>query len=560
MAELRRKSSSPGKLKTGLSKALARTRYASRYHNHSLKGKHPLRLLGTPKDIWPGSVAAGAHLLSGRFSVNGHLLHSENDPEGKWPGDGIWQSNFPGGVHEYLQGFSWLRDLNRAVDRARARTRAEELMSGWIDHFEDWEEGAWREDVLARRLINWMTNAALIMDSDDLVLRSRILNSLARQARHLKGLVGHMGPGPDRLVAIAALIQTGLFLPYGEDRLKKGLALLKRELDHEILPDGGVLSRSPQDQHCLLRDMIVLRSSLKAMGCEVPGELEGVITRMVPHLLMLLHGDGKLALFNGSSEQNGDEITATLDASGITARAIRGGGESGFSRLSKGSTRLIQDVGPPAELGASRKNHAGTLSFEMSRGAQRVIVNCGSAVIGDADLYKMSRSTAAHSTLTIDDKNSSEIRPDGFIGRGPERVFCERSEKDGHVMLHSGHDGYQSDQGLLHRRLIYLNETGEDMRGEEILENQAVKSSSFPYDIRFHLHPDVISSLTKDGVALRFGDGEQWLFRQKGAEITLDNSLYFGTPGRVRKNHQIILSGITDPHKTTVKWSLQRMA
>lgn len=558
MAELRRKSISPGKLQTGLSKALSRARYASRYHNHRLKGKHPLRLLGTPKDIWSGSVAAGAHLLSGRFSMNGHLLQSENDPGGKWPGDGIWQSGFEGCVYDYLYSFSWLRDLNRAVDRVGARARSEELVSGWIDHFDDWDEGAWREDILARRLINWMTHAALIMDSDDLVLRSRILNSLARQARHLKQVVGHMAAGPDRLTAITALIQTGLFLPYGEDRLKRGMSLLKKELDHEILPDGGVLSRSPEDQHNLLRDMVVLRASLKAMGHEVPGELEGVIARMVPHLLMLLHGDGGLALFNGSSEQNRDHIAATLKASGITARAIRGGGESGFSRLSKGETRLIQDVGPPADLGCSRKSHAGTLSFEMSRGEQRLIVNCGSAVTGDGELYKMSRSTAAHSTLTVGDKNSSEIRADGLIGRGAERVFCERSEKDGHVMLHSGHDGYQPEFGLLHRRLLYLDETGEDMRGEEVLENKAVKSSSSSYDIRFHLHPDVMATLTGEGVELRLGDIEQWIFRQKGAEITLEDSLYFGTPGRIRKNQQIKLSGITDPHKTTVKWALQR--
>ncbi len=58
---------------------------------------------------------------------------------------------------------------------------------------------------------------------------------------------------------------------------------------------------------------------------------------------------------------------------------------------------------PP--LSQARNAGAGCLSFELSSGAQRIVVNCGMPASGD-ELRRMARSTAAHSTATVADTSS----------------------------------------------------------------------------------------------------------------------------------------------------------
>ena len=98
----------------------------------------------------------------------------------------------------------------------------------------------------------------------------------------------------------------------------------------------------------------------------------------------------------------------------------------------------------------------------------------------------------------------------------------------------------------MHKRLIYMDDTGEDIRGEDIIEqNKATKSSpNIPFDVRFHLHPDVSVTLSNDSEMVYLGlvNGETWQFRQRGAKISVEDSVYFGNAGKVVTTKQIILS------------------
>ena len=51
----------------------------------------------------------------------------------------------------------------------------------------------------------------------------------------------------------------------------------------------------------------------------------------------------------------------------------------------------------------------GTLAFEFSVGAQRVIVNCGAPDAGPTAAREAARATAAHSTLVLADRSSSRF-------------------------------------------------------------------------------------------------------------------------------------------------------
>ncbi len=62
------------------------------------------------------------------------------------------------------------------------------------------------------------------------------------------------------------------------------------------------------------------------------------------------------------------------------------------------------------------------LSFEMSHGRERIIVNCGAYRGPKPNWWRVARASAAHSVLVVADTNSVEIRADGTLGRSPTSV------------------------------------------------------------------------------------------------------------------------------------------
>ena len=184
MAQLRRSPvpSNDKKSVNPIAKAMGRARHSSFYHDLSLRGDNPLRLLGTPGDIWTGSVTAGTQMVSGKMVANGHILENPSDDQNIWQANQLWQANDLNGCWlEHLHSFNWLKDLNQAVDQGAAEKRAEELVESWIDNHTNWGEISWRVDIVGERLTNWLTYAPLIMDTDDVIYRGRVLDLLARR-------------------------------------------------------------------------------------------------------------------------------------------------------------------------------------------------------------------------------------------------------------------------------------------------------------------------------------------------------------------------------------------
>ncbi|MCC3861851.1 heparinase II/III family protein [Pseudemcibacter aquimaris] len=564
MAQLRRKpvSSSEKKSKNPIAKAMSRARHSSFYHDLSLRGKNPLRLLGTPKDIWPGSATAGTKMVGGKILAAGHVLSNPNNEQDIWPGGDVWRAqNLPDKWQEYLHSFRWLRDLNQAVDRKGAKERAEELVESWIEENTQWGEVSWRCDIVGERVTNWLIYAPLIMDTDDVIYRGRVLDILARSARHLMKMSTDLPEGPGGLKAIIGLAFSGLFIPLGDSWLKQAVGYLKFSLGKEVLVDGGIRSRNPQELLHLFMHMVLLRDAFAGMGKEAPEELGKAVSRMASCIRALSHGDGKLPLFNGVTIERAEDINAVIEKAKEEYAAEFDLEQSGFARLENQKTVLIQDIGPPAEMELSSTCHAGALSFELSQGRDRIIVNSGNAAyvqIGGQDLEYISRSTAAHSTLVLNDQNSSDILDDGLIGRGITEVSSKLISENGHYMLDAEHNGYVDDYGLIHRRLIYMNDQGDDIRGEDELRlSYKGDKNPVPFNICFYLHPNISVLKTDDQIILETPSGKKWAFFARGADVAITESIYFGEAGKVSPSQQIRLSGKTDGEKTTTLWSLK---
>jgi len=305
----------------------------------------------------------------------------------------------------------------------------------------------------------------------------------------------------------------------------------------------------------VLRDLIDTRAALRAGHIEVPAPLQDAIDRMAPMLRFFRHGDRKLALFNSSIEEDGILVDLVLTRSETKGRAPMQAPLSGYQRMHAGHSTLLIDIGKPPPHGFDEMAHAGPLSFEMSQGRERIIVNCGGYRGAHRTWRQVARSTAAHSVLVLADTNSVEIADDGTIGGAPANIRCERAEDDGAQWMAVSHDGYRQRFGLSYARELYLAADGDDLRGEDKLTGR----SGTAFAVRFHLHPSVEPQLVQEGsaVLLRLPSGLVWRLRATGAELSLAESIYLGS-GELQKTQQIVLSGTTDGNGASVRWAIRR--
>jgi uncharacterized heparinase superfamily protein len=519
---------------------------ASPLYRHTLIGRVPADLRLRVGERWPGDAKRGATILSGEIAFAGQVVRN---PVPVW---------FPpeAGVHWLAawHDFSWVADLLSVGGGARDAVRA--LVQSWLTDNTAWHPVAWRADVLATRIYTWLVHFDEIASREaDRLLRRAMLVSLAAQLRHLARTAAWEQAGPARLRALKGLIAGIVAFGKGEKRVLRALRAVQQELPAQILPDGGHRSRSPSIQLDMLRDLVDIRAALRAGHIEVPAPLQDAIDRMAPMLRFFRHGDRKLALFNNSVEEDGILVDLALTRSETKGRAPMQAPHSGYQRMHAGHSTVLIDIGKPPPLGFDEAAHAGPLSFEMSQGRERIIVNCGGYRGAHRMWRQVARSTAAHSVLVLADTNSVEIADDGSIGRAPATIRCERAEDDGAQWMAVSHDGYRQRFGLSYTRELYLAADGDDLRGEDKLTGR----SGTAFAVRFHLHPSVEPRLVQDAsaVLLRLPSGLVWRLRATGADLSLAESIYLGS-GDLQKTQQIVLSGITDGNGASVRWAIRR--
>lgn len=509
-----------------------------------LKAAAPSALLLVPPNPWPGDAQRGRTMLTNIVALAGETVTVVGS---------AW--NTP--AHEpwlaAMHSFEWLRDL-RAVGGDAARRHARTLTSEWLDRKPRRGELAFRADVMGARIANWIAFHDFFCASADDGFRARLFASMARQARGLaRSLPGELAGAP-LLIAIKGLLASGVCLEGGEARVAQAEKLLLRELPRQVLADGCHVERNPTVHATVLAALIDIRALYKTARLPMPEQLQHTIDRMTPALRFFRHGDGALALFNGSLQGEAVTMDTILTQADARGKPLKRAPQAGFDRMSLGRTVVIVDSGAPAPPKLDRHTHAGIGSFEMSVGRERFIVNCG-AYPGVGPWRAALAATAAHSTLTVADTNQIELLPGGGVRRKWPTVEASREDAAEGSLVEVSHNGY-ANLGLSHRRRLFLTDSGENLRGEDTLTGATPQR----FSIRFHLHPEVQVSLTESGRAalLRLGDGTGWRFHSDSDAVTLEDSVFFGS-GSARRTNVLVISGQTEGSgDAVVRWAFRR--
>ena len=122
-------------------------------------------------------------------------------------------------------------------------------------------------------------------------------------------------------------------------------------------------------------------------------------------------------------------------------------------------------------------------------------------------------------------------------------------------------DGPADAANVIHERDVYLGKTGADLRGEDrIRPLTGDPSRSGRFSIRFHLHPSVKATLSKDGesVLLLLPNRNGWRFSARGAQAQLEESVYLFGQAIPRQSQQIVLIGEIGRHDR-INWAFKRI-
>jgi uncharacterized heparinase superfamily protein len=528
-------------------------------HAFRLKGRHPLKFLAAPVDPVGGDAGNGQALMDGRFHFEGEsVAMGEGGPE---------LGGASAALIAHYHSFAWLRDVAAAGPSETAAPLMRAWVAGWLkvngDHV---QEPAWSTAVAARRLLHWPSHAPALLGSNDLVFRSAVLNGLARMARHVDRAADRTPPGLDRIATWCGIVAAGLVIAGGEARRAFGEAGLAKALASGLSSDGGILSRSPREQ-CEVIDLLShLRAFYDARSIPMPKVLSDDLARAVPPLLGVLMGDGGPGSWQGTPPFSSERIQSIVKASGERARPLRQAREWGYQRLSGGPTVVLFDAAPPPHSRTTRTGCASTLALEVSDGPHRLIVNCGGAsAAGLASVPGLAeglRTTAAHSTMTLADTNSTAVLSNGSLGKGVDAVELDRREADVGSRVEASHDGYAKRFGFTHGRSLALSVDGREVRGEDTLipvPNRR-KAAEASFAIRFHVAPDVDLSPTADamGALLRIDGGALWQFRTRGGALTIEPSLWVDGNGAWHQSKQLVISGEAASGGATIGWVFKR--
>ncbi|WP_265516332.1 heparinase II/III family protein [Nitratireductor luteus] len=508
-------------------------------------GRTPERLLIAPPDLRLADPEIAREIYHGRFLLSGHLVETG----GQSPFN--LQIRHQGWL-EGLHGFRWLRHLNAAhSELASANARA--LVADWIAaHGKRISGYAWTPRVTARRIIAWLQHSAVVLQGADLAFYRQYLKMLAVQVRYLRSVAAEMPDGEEKLRARVALAFAALSLPTSVSVLRSATRQLSIELERQVLPDGGHISRNPRAVMELLADLLPLRQTYANQAEPPPDQLVGAVERMLPALRFFRHQDGSLARFNGMGVTVHDRVAAILRHDDTGGAALLHAPHSGYDRLALGDTTVLADTAAPPVPELSNMAHAGCLSFEMSSGRHQFIVNCGVDSFGAEAFRPLARATAAHSTATVNDTSQARfaLPPgwDDWVGTpliaGPRNVQCRRSDAGGVHAFVAVHDGYVGRFGILHERELALLQNGNLLQGADRFHRPdgSAAAPGHTAALRFHIHPDIeIYRDDEDRLILAGDNTDTWVFSCENREAVVEESIFFAAIAGPCRSRQIVL-------------------
>ena len=404
-----------------------------------------------------------------------------------------------------------------------------QLLNSWVDQNPVGYGNGWEPYPISLRIVNilkaWLGG---------LELDEKLFSSVFAQASFLSNSLEKHLLGNHYFVNLKALLFAGVIFENTRwlSIAEKGLL---SEIPEQILEDGSNFELSPMYHLLILVDMLDMLNLSRAYPALASGKLvfllEDYIPKMLRFMEVMTYPDGGVSFFNDSAdgvapskvkiESYAEKLGFEIRPVDLNKSQIIDNADSGYMCVTSAGNKLIFDasaVGPDYIPGHA---HADTLSFELSIGNQRVFVNSGTSEYGLSPKRLNQRRTAAHNTVEVDGKDSSQVWSSFRVANRAEIISRHPVlKKDNSIDLFAAHNGYKSlFGGCIHARKLTFRENSLVVTDSLLGTFKCAKS-------RFYFHPNLIIRL--DGNLLRI-EGTEFVLHSnlKGKAASLFDSFWY---------------------------------
>jgi uncharacterized heparinase superfamily protein len=471
----------------------------------------------------------------------------------------IWNNqNLKEKDYNNLSSFFWLFSL----DLKSSKKDTQSIILQWIESNYRYNSKSWKIDIIAKRIIAWISNSKLTYEDGNSAYKEKFNSIIKKQVNHLINEIEKSDWVDDKMIGSAAIILAGLSYRDKDDYLNSGLNLLKKIIKFSFDNDGFPKSRNIRQLNFYLKYFVLIREWLKESQNEIPEYINENIYYLGQAYAFIWQNNKKNILFNGNYETNNIEFDHYLQRLGYSFKN-KNNELGGYAILNKKKITLIMDIGSSPDKKFSSNYQAGSLSFEIISNGKKLICNSGYFQNFKHQLNELSKSSAVHSTLILDDRSSCKFTKtpgsNSIISQGLKIIKKNIVFEKNYWKISAEHDGYLKQYGIIHDREIeFYPEQMKFIGYDKIISKNKIKNLKF--EIRFHLEPNVKVMKTQDNKSILIDiDDEGWKFNSNNSDINIDNGLYFGKKNSFTDNQNIFISGMTNTENQTIKWELTKL-
>ena len=473
--------------------------------------------------------------------------------------ESVWENkNIPEKDFKKLHSFFWLF----TIDLKSSKNITRSVISNWTKYNHNYSYKSWELDTLSKRIISWIANSNSFYHESDEKFKIMFTQVIKKQLNHLINEIQNTESVNDKMTGCSAIIIGGLSFKYQSQYLNIGFQLLKKIVDTIFDNDGFPKSRNPRQVIFYLKYFIFIRELLKDSNTEIPEYLNEIIFYLGQSFDFYFEESDGRYLFNGNHNINIITLKKYFKDNNYKFKN-KLNSLGGYSIIKNKKDKIIIDLGSTPEKKYSKDYQSGALSFEIFHDKEKLITNCGYFQNYDHKLNILSKSTAAHSTLSIDDRSSCKFKKDNLSHSTLESTLKVSNKKiyfDEEIWeLQGTHDGYLKEYGILHKRNVKfipkeLKYIGED----RIICKKDFKKIGF--DIRFHLMPETnaIKTQDKQSILLKLKKSG-WKFTCDSENFGLETGLYFGKKDTYIENKNIFINGEIIKEEEVINWEIQKI-
>ena len=449
-----------------------------------------------------------------------------------------------------------------SLDLRSSKKDTQNIILQWINKNHRYNSKSWEFDIIAKRIIAWTSNYRLTYEDSSAEYKNNFNGIIKKQINHLINEIERSEWVDDKMIGCAAIILTGLSYQDKDECLKIGLNLLKKLVKYSLDNHGFPKSRSIRQLCFYLKYFILIREWLKESQSEIPSFINENIYYLGQAYIFTWQNNKKSFLFNGNNETNNIDFDIYLKKLGYSFKS-QGNELGGYAILGNKKTSLIMDVGSSPDKKFSSNYQAGALSFEIISNGKKLICNSGYFQNHSHQLNEISKSSAIHSTLILDDRSSCKFKKTknkiSEISYGLKILKKNIVFQKNYWKINAVHDGYLKQYGIIHDRQIeFYPEQIKFVGHDKIISKDNIKNLKF--EIRFHLEPNTRIMKTQDNKSILIDlNGEGWKFNSDNNNMNIDNGLYFGKKDLIVDNRNIVISGMTNDENQTIKWEITKL-